>query len=290
MIQQPSLTILLFFVLLSGPAIGSAQRADVLFEPEDRSNFNQIIGEVYPEDTKPIGEVIATTGVQMLNFPYEAGTLEVQSPEILIVNLRGLDCTTFVENALVIGGMVSLGKTEWDTYLERLEFLRYRDGKRNGYTSRLHYFTDWIRNNSDKGLVRDITRELGGVRIKKNINFMGTHPELYPALDSGPELKRIRKIEADLAEENYYVLAKEGVADVEDQLQNGDIIALATAVKGLDVTHTGLVYRRPDGRVHLLHASTRGAVEISELPLSEYLKGVRGNTGIIVVRPLLPEG
>jgi hypothetical protein len=86
------------------------------------------------------------------------------------------------------------------------------------------------------------------------------------------------------------VLPGEKVAGAEGQIQTGDIIALATSVEGLDVTHTGLAFRKDDGRIHLLHASTRGAVEISKLPLPEYLQGVKGNTGIIVVRPLEPRG
>lgn len=287
--QLAALRHYLVLVFLLGPVIGPAQTESVFFEAEDQSVFNRIIAELNPDDSTAIGEVIAATGTQMLNIPYEAGTLEIQNSEILIVNLRGLDCTTFVENALVIGGMLRKGQTDWNTYLKHLEHLRYRDGKRNGYPSRLHYFTDWIRNNTDKGLVQDITQQLGGVLVEKDINFMGTHPDLYPALESEVNLKRIREIEANLAEDNYYVLAKEGVTRAESQIQNGDIIALATAVDGLDVTHTGLAYRKADGRVHLLHASTRGAVEISELPLSEYLEGVKGNTGIIVVRPLLPK-
>jgi hypothetical protein len=72
----------------------------------------------------------------------------------------------------------------------------------------------------------------------------------------------------------------------EDQLQNGDIIALATSIEGLDVTHTGFALRADDRRIHLLHASSSGAVEISALPLVEYLKKIKSNTGVIIARPL----
>jgi hypothetical protein len=42
----------------------------------------------------------------------------------------------------------------------------------------------------------------------------------------------------------------------------------------------------PDGRIHLLHASSaNGKVEISELPLADYLKKIKSNTGIMVARP-----
>ena len=58
-------------------------------------------------------------------------------------------------------------------FIKNLETIRYRNGVLDGYPSRLHYFTDWIRNNEQKGLVRDITSELGGTEHKKVYQFYG---------------------------------------------------------------------------------------------------------------------
>ena len=273
------------FIGLFYVCFGMAQASAVSFTPEDRIIFERLIVGPGGDNYGEIGEIVVTTGKELLNTPYVSGTLEVYKPERLIVNLRGLDCTTFVENVLVVGGMIQEGQADWDTYLGRLEQMRYRDGALEGYASRLHYFTDWIRNNTKKGLVKDITQKIGGVPYQKKINFMGTHPNLYPALSSEADLSEIRIIEVELSEEVRYVLPKKAVGKAEAQLQNGDIIALATDIDGLDVTHTGFAYKKENGRIHLLHASTRGSVEISEFPLSEYLLGIRGNTGIIVVRP-----
>ncbi len=263
-----------------------AQDEQVLFSPEDSIIFDRLIQEADVEGSASLGEVIVAAGRELLNTPYVAGTLEVHSPEILIVNLRGLDCTTFVENVLVVAAMSEEGQKEWDTYLRQLERLRYRDGIRRGYPSRLHYFTDWIRNNAKKGLVEDITQSLGGLPLEKRIDFMGTHPDLYPALSSEAALEAVQKVEQELSEQVTYILPREEVSEVENQIQNGDIIALATSIDGLDVTHTGFAFRKDNGHLHLLHASTRGSVEISKAPLADYLQGVKGNTGIIVVRPL----
>ena len=263
-----------------------AQDEQVLFSPEDRIIFDRLIQQADVEGSASLGEVIVAAGRELLNTPYVAGTLEVHSPEILIVNLRGLDCTTFVENVMVVAAMCEEGQEEWDTYLRQLERLRYRDGIRRGYPSRLHYFTDWIRNNAKKGLVEDITQSLGGLPLEKRIDFMGTHPDLYPALSSEAALEAVQKVEQELSEQVTYILPREEVSEVENQIQNGDIIALATSIDGLDVTHTGFAFRKDNGRLHLLHASTRGSVEISKAPLADYLQGVKGNTGIIVVRPL----
>lgn len=237
-----------------------------------------------------MGEAMIATGRCFLGTPYEARTLELPGPENLVVNFRGLDCTTFVENVLAFGRMKFEGREDWESYLHNLEQIRYRDGTLQGYASRLHYFSDWIRDNQKKGLVKDITPEIGGVSTLKEINFMGMHPELYPALGRGDHLDRIRNIEASLSSEALFILPAEEVAGKEGALQDGDIIALATNIQGLDVTHTGIAITGSDGRVHLLHASTQGAVMISKEPISEYLKKIKGNTGIIVVRPLEPGG
>jgi hypothetical protein len=275
----------LFFLFLCF-GYAQAQEEQVVYLPEDRIIFDRLIQETDAEGSASIGEAIIATGRELLNTPYVAGTLEAHTPEILIVNLRGLDCTTFVENVLTVGGMVQEGQKDWDTYLSHLERLRYRDGIRKGYSSRLHYFTDWIRNNAKKGLVEDITQSLGGLPLEKRIDFMGTHPDLYPALSSEAALGAVQKAEKELSEQVTYVLPKGEVSKVENQIKNGDIIALATSIDGLDVTHTGFAFKKENGRVHLLHASTRGSVEISKAPLAEYLQGVKRNTGIIVVRPL----
>lgn len=283
------LRICALFLCFLGFGYVQAQSERVLFLPEDQVIFNRLIQTGADVESGQIGELIVATGHKLLNTPYVAGTLEAHTPEILIVNLRGLDCTTFVENVLVVSGMRQDGQKEWDTYLRQLERLRYRDGIRDGYPSRLHYFTDWIRDNTKKGLVEDITQSLGGLPLEKRIDFMGTHPDLYPALSSEAYLKAVQKVEEELSDRVTYILPKEDVSKVENQIENGDIIALATSIEGLDVTHTGFAYRKKNGRLHLLHASTRGSVEISKAPLAEYLQGMKGNTGIIVVRPMQPK-
>ena len=153
----------------------------------------------------------------------------------------------------------------------------------------MHYFTEWIRDNSEKGLVEDVTREIGGIRIEKPLNFMGTHPGSYPALDSNANLGKIRRIEDSLSSIPYYYLPQDSLSTREHLIEEGDIIALSTDISGLDVTHTGIAVRMSDGRIHLLHASTRGQVMVTAEPLQDYLKKIKRNTGIIVARPLVPE-
>ena len=45
-----------------------------------------------------------------------------------------------------------------------IERMRYRGGKRRGYASRLHYFSEWISDGARRGLVRDLGKELAAPR------------------------------------------------------------------------------------------------------------------------------
>ncbi|WP_088340086.1 N-acetylmuramoyl-L-alanine amidase-like domain-containing protein [Robiginitalea sediminis] len=274
-----------FFLVVTGL---SAQHRLLHYDTQDQALFESLGTAVENAPDSAMGPAMVQVGKALLGTPYVGKTLEIGEKEMLVVNLRGLDCTTFVENALVMGRLAGEGQWDWDRYLQLLEQVRYRKGKLDGYASRLHYFTEWIRDNQDKGLVRNITEELYGVTVYKKIDFMGTHRELYPFLASDANFKKLRDIEKELSGAPLCILPREEVAQRESLLQDGDIIALATDIEGLDVTHTGLAVRMDSGRIHLLHASTVGEVVISEKPLADYLQGVKRNVGIIVARPLNP--
>lgn len=233
------------------------------------------------------GKTVVAIGKTFLGTPYVAKTLEIGETETLVVNLHGLDCTTYVENVLSFGLMLRSGESTFEDFTENLERIRYKDGKMDGYASRLHYFSEWIANNEAKGLLKDITNDIGGAEITKKIDFMSTHRELYPFLADDANFKKIKASEKYLNDQPLCILAQDQIAANEHLIQSGDIIALTTSINGLDITHTGIATREEDGRIHLLHASTgSNEVEVSELPLADYLKKIKGNTGIMVARPL----
>jgi hypothetical protein len=58
----------------------------------------------------------------------------------------------------------------------------------------------------------------------------------------------------------------------------------------LDVNHVGIAVRLDDERIHVLHAPNVGyKVQVSDLPLSEYVMKIEKDSGIIVVRVLEPD-
>lgn len=256
--------------------------------PKDSVAFANKINEIkLVSKATTFGDSLIAIGKTFLKIPYVAKTLEIGEKESLVVNLQGLDCTTFVENVLAFGLISRADSLYFPSFTSALKKIRYRDGNLDGYGSRLHYFTEWISNNETKGLVKNITNKIGGKIVKKEINFMGTHRDLYPFLKDDANYNTILKTEAALKEKEFCVLSQEDIAANEHLIQSGDIIALATSINGLDVTHTGIAIRAEDGRIHMLHASTGSMqVEITKMPLVDYLKNIKSNIGIMVARPI----
>ncbi|MDZ4711443.1 MAG: DUF1460 domain-containing protein [bacterium] len=235
----------------------------------------------------PINELIAEVGKTFIGTPYVAGTLdENPNSEELVINITGLDCVTFVENALIFSRLIKSGKTDIEDYKAELEKIRYRDGQNSGYPSRLHYFSDWIYDNEQKGIVKDITKDIGGVLYGKTINFMSGHRNSYKQLADDNNYSLIGDTENKINTRDIYYIPVEDIPGVYDKLQTGDIVGITSRIDGLDVAHTGYVYKE-NGKTYLLNASLKDKqVEISPMELQDYILGNKKQGGIIVARVL----
>ena len=239
---------------------------------------------------KPIGDVMVAIGRSFIGSKYEAHTLEVAQPEKLVVNLRGFDCTTYVESCLALARTAKMKHPTFKEYMEQLQYIRYRDGKINGYPSRLHYFTDWIYDGQKKGIVKDITKSLGGIPYKKEINFMTTHRDAYKQLKNDQFYKKIAEIEKEISKIKLYYIPKDSVSKIAKRLRNGDIIATTTNIPGLDVSHVAMIIKMENGETRILEAPDVGLrIKLTNNSLSGYLMHNKKQTGIIVARPLEPK-
>ncbi len=240
---------------------------------------------------RPINEVIIQMGISFLGTNYSAYALEVPGPERLVVNMRGLDCVSFYENALVLARCIKKGAMDFGQYREELAFIRYRNGVIDGYPSRLHYTSDYFFDNEKKGVWTDVSKELGGVQYVKTINFMSTHPEQYRQLRENPKfLDQIRRQEEEISKREKFFVPKDKINQVAGDIQSGDILGITTDIAGLDVSHTGIAVRQ-SGSLHLLHAPTVGKkVEVSEPTLAGYLAQNKRHTGLMIVRAREPRG
>jgi hypothetical protein len=232
----------------------------------------------------PAGELALEIGRCFLGAPYRSGTLESKGPEHLVVNLKEFDCFTFVENVTALVCLLTSPQHSFDAFRRVLRKIRYRQGGVEGYPSRLHYFSDWIHDNQKKGTLRDVTSEAGGRVLRKPINFMTTHPELYPPLKESENLRKMVYVEQAISRRPLYFIPKKAVRGMEGRIHDGDLIAITTTTKGLDVQHVGLAARVMN-RSHLLHASSvEGKVVLSKETLYRYLMESSTRSGIIVAR------
>jgi cell wall-associated NlpC family hydrolase len=221
---------------------------------------------------------------QLIGSPYVAGTLEVSGPERLVYFTDKFDCVTFVEYVIALS-IYQSGDTQNETFEDILQQIRYRDGTIDGYGSRLHYFTEWILENEKNGYIRNVTADISLSKYKKDIRFMTVNADKYPALTNRSELQKVKDAQHRISSNYWHFVPKNVIHQISDQIQNGDIIAITTGVKDLDVVHTGFAFRYADG-VHLLHASeSEGKVTISKNTLTDYLNSHKRQTGIILLRP-----
>lgn len=231
------------------------------------------------------GERISSIARFFLDTPYKSNTLNAAEREKLVVNLRELDCVTFIDNVLALAFLSEYTSSSEDTFQKNLQKIRYRDGIIEDFTSRLHYSSDWLYEMQQNLLLKDITADLGGIKHTKEINFMSGHHELYPALKNNPQLlTKIKNMEDSINKRTRYYIPKSDIDKVYPKIKTGDIILITTNIAGLDTSHLGIAILY-NGTIHLLHASSEyKKVMISLSPLKEYMAGIRSQNGIIIGR------
>lgn len=276
------------------PALPPPDSVDAAVIPPDsvtRAHFEDAMTFARQNDlaARPPGEVMQALGRRYLGRPYLVQPLDQTPEERLVCRLDGFDCFTFDEAVIALARTVKEGRYSYDDYRRTTRELRYRDGEMS-YCNRLHYYTEFIHQAEEQGVLRDLTAELGGRRRPGfRYAFMSEHRDAYPQLVANDSLYAcIQAVEDRLNRTiEYRYIPQDSIRAVYDQLRAGDLIATATNIDGLDVTHTGLVYKAAD-TTGLLHASTTGEVKISP-DLADYVQGVSAQVGIIVARPVFGE-
>lgn len=277
-----NIIIYLVFALL--PIAAMPQK--VIYSSEDSTNITGILHGISNSHTSGTGEKLITIADKFIGKKYVGGTLEQGKEEPLFISCTELDCTTFVELVLAIAKTENDGSTRFIDVCHNLETIRYRNGRNNGYTSRLHYISWWINDDAKEGILKEITQELSDEKQILNLSFMSSHPSSYPLLDENPEyIKEIEQLEIPYRNIQTNYIPKDKLSQsICNKIKAGDIIAITTSIKGLDVTHIGFAYYH-NGVLSLLHASSsKGAVTKDVQPLREYLAGRKQHTGIRVFR------
>lgn len=260
--------------------------AQVIYTAQDSIVFEEYLKVMKPKKDLSLQELIVETALYFRGTPYVASTLEY-TPEQLVVNLRELDCTTFVESTIALARTVKDENPSFQKFCANLQQLRYREASIEDYSSRLHYTSDWIYTNEQRGIVKDISREVGGVDLPVNLFIMSTNAEKYKQLKGNPELiEKIKEQEHIINGRPHYYIPKASLYKVSKCIRSGDMVCFATTIKGLDVSHVGFAYWK-NGILTFIHASSSAKkVIVNPEPMQSYIDGVTHNHGVLFVRAI----
>lgn len=250
---------------------------------EDSLIFNNLIDFLKDKNLNTQNRITAIARF-FLETPYVASTLDIEGDEQLVINLREMDCTTFVEYVLTLALCTANEQDNFNGFTQHLTSIRYINGIIDGYPSRLHYFTDWLINNQQKGILKIVSDSIGDAPLILDINFMSSHAHLYKQLINEQFLDDVKAREAQISNYQMKYIPKNSIDKIEHLIHDGDVIALVTNVKGLDVSHVGLAIHQ-NGRLHFIHASsTEKKVVITNEPLHQFLMPQKRIDGILVGR------
>jgi hypothetical protein len=285
----------IFLGVLLSTATASTLPFSTVFRGKEQ--FARLVEQAREQNWRslPIGERTAAVGRALVGTRYKSYTLEIDDRiEAPSANFYGMDCWTFFEISLGFARMLGEQPEDWtpQTLLNKIEMDRYRGGECNGtYLSRLHYLEDWLYDNDRRGLVTDLTRQLGGVEVNHAAHEMTYGWRHYRYLRANRSLlEPLGEMEARVSARPLYQIPKSRVPAIEPKLRSGDIIGIVSRDRpGLySTSHVGLAYRASDGVLHFMHASSPsnyGKVVV-DARLSSYLAQHRSDSGILVARPL----
>ena len=209
---------------------------------------------------------------QLTGTPYKSATLEINKSEKLVVNLRQLDCKTYIETVTALTLTTLSPDSNWDTYCAWLERIRYTGG-------------------DNHGICHEVKREgkPWTAQQKLHIDYMSRNPQLYPMLRGNQhDISLIRQHEQALTGRTISYIPKALLNQGRNQrrdIHDGDIIAIVTKRRGLDTSHTGIAVWGKDGKLHLLNASKPyRRVILDPQPICQTLGKWSNPQGVRIVR------
>ena len=254
---------------------------DYVTTPEDRALAETVLQELKAHPDESAGAKMVLAAEALLGQPYVAGTLEELPEEKLCIHLTRTDCILFVETCLGLVRTAEQGGN-FETLAGEILQSRYRDGVCSRYEDRLHYTTEWARQGVARGVLKDVSEALGGIRYDHPVHYMSRHPESYARMT---DVDAIAAIEERINAQPSTYIPKNRIQQALKGIENGDIILFTTTVEGLDVSHCAIAKVDPGKPVRFIHAST-GAMKVVLEPrtLEEYVTGRKAVTGIQVFR------
>jgi hypothetical protein len=203
---------------------------------------------------------------QFLDIDYAESTLigHKDIPEVFVINLRGVDCLTFIEYIEAMRLSDSFSAFE-----SNLRKVRYKYGIVE-FANRNHFLTDWIVHNAE--FVDDITEDIGGqnaIKVQKTLNEKEDGSYFLAGIQPVPR-------------EIIYILSDSIDDSVLVNLRTGDYIGIYSPLKGLDASHAGIIIKK-DNSLFLRHASSQR--EYRTVVDQDFIYYMTGKPGMIILRP-----
>ena len=298
-------TLLLVLATLIGPMAGfwAARR----LAPQPPARLLQMRSEpvpIGPVETKVVGatlelalaalgesqglalnEAIVTIASSFVGYPYAAFPLDGALRERLRLDLTGFNGMALVNQVLALAH--SRGAQTRQELLGRvaphLRLLRYEAGQVD-FCQRHHYFSLWAKAAEAQGYGVQLTRFLPGAQQRQRaLDYMSRHANSYGPMQDPRQRQCIEELEKQLTVQQWWVPFEE-MAPALAALRQGDIVAVATEIDGLDVTDVGIVIRDRHHRPGLIHAVPADGV-IANIDLARYAASLRQGLGLVVFRP-----
>ena len=249
--------------------------------PQDRALAESILTDLQKQRRGTNGDRMVRAAEALLGQAYVAGTLEELPDEPLCIYLTRTDCILFVETCMALV-RTAQQEGEFETLAWELRQSRYRNGRRTRYEDRLHYTTEWARQQVSRDVLREMTGELGGVPFDHPVHYMSQHPDAYKRMT---DLDAIVEIERRINAEPSTYIPKENLGGALKGIRNGDIILFTSTVDGLDIAHCAIAKVVPRQPVRFIHASSvEKKVVLESKTLEEYVMGRKSISGIQVYR------
>lgn len=280
--------LLLFVVLWTFGASTSSYAAPSTLDERSTAKLDswfRYTAKLAPADH--FGALVADVAKFHVGSPYYHEPQPSEEPRTIDITLTSHQCVSLIEQSIAVASCHLLGTRTTSCFVRMIEKLRYRHGRFQGYTSRLHYFVDWYNDNIKRGTLGHLGESHTFRLWKRKFQVMSKRPDRYPILKSASKRREIESIEESLSNNPFPVIPKHEVARASDQFEHGDIIGIVTHHGGLAVTHVGLAFQAHDGTVRLLHASSyHERVVITVEDITNYIERTPKRQGIMTARPL----
>ncbi|HGV3504213.1 N-acetylmuramoyl-L-alanine amidase-like domain-containing protein [Providencia vermicola] len=200
----------------------------------------------------------------LIGTPYNKYTLNQSRAtiETLVVNLKAMDCMTFIEYTEAFKRSES-----YEQFITNLTDIRYVD-QNISFTNRRHFFSDWAQ--EPNPIAWDITQQISphAVMVNKRLNLNNQGSFFIAGVSVKDRLI-------------HYIPVRFVDNNVINHLKTGDYIGIYSKNSGLDVSHVGIIIKQGDNTLFRNASSLKGNLKVSDTELKHYLAGKQG---IIIFR------